>query len=189
MGMKGITIAKASFWLAIAISFFAGSCSAPDTPSNSNQKPYFDLKSYFTQELLRLKPLKEIIKKTTVNEHTEEITLDSMDFNSELQLFMDSDINRASWFGKYQIDTTLTASGEIARLNYAANDPGLRTQSISIDYYTNEVRRVEIVNTSNSALSKSKQHLVYLPKEGFSIESTQSIKFTGENSFLIEVRF
>lgn len=169
--------------------FFACSNQNTNAPTVHPSNPYFDLKAFFNNEIERIAAFKNSKKTTTVNGKVEEKRMDNVDFHSELALFSDADINRSAWIGKYAIDSTFNESRELIQLNYIATDEDLKTKNISIAFERGFVSKIEIQNASTSALAKSHELLTYIPSKGYIIESKQSIRFSADNNYRIEVQF
>jgi hypothetical protein len=177
------------FFCVAAFSMFSCTSSDPQAQKLKNDSPYFDLKAFIDKELIRIGSLRKIKKITSINGITEEKTLDSVDFHKELQLFKDADINRASWIGKYEVDSTYNEDGNLISLKYSANTKDLRTRYLKIEYNGSSIKEIEILNSSYSAFTNSNQVLKYSPFKGYSIESKQGIRFTDNTQIKIEVLF
>ncbi|MEK7254564.1 MAG: hypothetical protein AAB316_07460, partial [Bacteroidota bacterium] len=103
-----------------------------ESKSDSSQ-PFFDLKGYFNQEVQRLANIRSIKKTAVVDGQKEEKMLDTLNFEQELKIFSDNDINRPAWSGKYQMDSIFNENKELVKLNYTASDESLKTQKMEID--------------------------------------------------------
>lgn len=173
----------------IFILFALASCSETPVNVKPGDKKYFDLKGYFDGEAKRLAGLPKVKKIATVDGQREERIIDSLDFEEELKIFSNADINRAAWSDKYAIDSVFNEQQQLTQLNYTSNDKDLRTQKISIDFNENGVSKIFIENSSSSAVADTKQLLTYQPEAGYTIESHQKVSMTDDNTFLVEVQF
>ncbi len=171
------------------ILFALASCSENPVNVKPGEQRYFDLKGYFDGEVKRLTGLPKVKKIATVDGQREERIIDSLDFEEELQIFSNADINRAAWSDKYAIDSVFNDQRQLTQLNYTSNDKDLRTQKISIDFSENAVSKIFIENSSSSAVADTKQLLTYEPGVGYTIESHQKVSLTDDNTFLVEVQF
>src|SRR6185436_6834671 len=120
---------------------FISSCQNP-TQQALVQKPYFDLTSFFTEQINLLQKDSQVVMKTSaINAQTDEHQMNWTDWKREFALFLASDINKASLIGKYAVDTlhTLTGkdSGEV-KIQYKARDSSLHTQLLEVTFNRNE---------------------------------------------------
>ncbi len=187
---NGVNSAKGVVHLvfSIALLAFAG-CSDTPVDVKLSEQLYFDLKGYFDSEVQRLAKFQKVKKTATVDGQQEERTIDSLNFEEELKIFSNADINRAAWSDKYEIDSVFNQQQQLVQLNYTSKDEDLRTKKISIDFEANAVSKVFIENSTSSAVADTKQLLTYEPEVGYTIESHQKVSFTDDNTFLVEVRF
>lgn len=149
---------------------------------------FFDLKGYFNDEIKRLNQENwSVSKKVAINNESEEKTLNSLDFAKELDVFVQSDINRPDWTDKYQIDSTLQ-DGKLVRLHYQALSEKLRTREIEIEFENEQVQKIHIKNGGNNFVAGSQQELTYLPKEGYTIKSRQYTALSKDKELSIKVR-
>ena len=95
--------------------------STTSKPVGGLEKPYFDLKSYFENEKTRLAAISNFKKTTVVDGKEETKQLETINFDNELRIFAEADINRPAWFDKYLIDSILQ-DGNLTRIDYTAKD-------------------------------------------------------------------
>ena len=156
-----------------------------DNPEKiSTQKKYFDLEGFFDQQVAQLYEDSLIVIKTSaINGKTDQHEMAWTDWKKELALFYGSDINKASYIGKYTEDTTFTNDKII--ISYKATDRALRTRSIEIalDSNASDVQLIHIVNESSNFLSSTHEELYYEPFKSYIIRSTQKLLLFGGNTF------
>jgi hypothetical protein len=173
--------------IVLASTLLASCVSAPERKIVDG--PFFNLRTYFQEEIPKLKAKTPIRKQVTVNGETEEQLLDSINFERELRAFSESDINKPAWFDSYSIDSILT-NGQLKQLQYRALKEEFRTREIDIDWTNGkQVEQIRILRRSESPLAKSKQELIYRPQERYQIRSWQEIQFGEDTEILIEVFF
>jgi len=163
-----------------------------DTSSSQKavvEKPFFDLKNYFTQEIERLAEKKNVTKKALFNGKEESKIIENPNFENDLIIFSNTDINRTAWLEKYSIDSTLNAQQELTSIDYAALDNKLKTKSVRVEFVNNVVSSIEITTAGNSAISKTENYLKYSPTKGYSIKSKQDVKLVSKNDINIQVIF
>jgi len=170
--------------------FFGCQSQNEQTPKDTAFDPnYFDLKGYFEEEIDRLQRADAPVRKrVVVNAQSEEKTLDTLDFEQELEVFVESDINEPDWLDKYQVDSTFQ-NNRLTRLTYQALDEQLRTRRLEINFADEQVERIDVLNSGTSRVAGSEQQLTYLPDSGYTITSRQYTILSKDDSLRIEVRF
>lgn len=154
-----------------------------------DQHSFFDLKGFFENEQTRLKGKKEFIKSVKIDGQEEEEIFDQLDFEKELAIFKNSDINKIAWLDKYSVDTTFSASRQISSILYIALDKDLRTQSLKIDFNKEKVSQILIKNKSKSMIASTDQVLTYTPNEGYTVRSGQNMALLDGFDLDVQVRF
>ena len=150
---------------------------------------FFDLKSYINQEVDRLRNEKtQVQKQIELGDKKESIQPKEIDFQQELAIFLNSDINKLAWQEKYQADSTVQ-NGQLTRIHYQAIDTTLRTKLLSIDYMDGDVDQIVIENSTQSIVAKTHQKLIYQPKKGYSINNEQKTLFSKKQQLKLEVEF
>jgi len=170
------------------ISFFFSSC-VEETAIIKQEPTFFDLKKYFKNEQVSLSQKTKIFKTTSVDGDQIEKQSDSLDFNLELKVFEESDINKIAWIDKYEVDSIFDKNGDLEKVIYKAIDEKLRTRQLLISFDENEVDTIEIFNNASGNVAKLEQHLLYIPAYGYTIESTQKTTFSLEHVLKVDVRF
>lgn len=171
------------FWIA-AIVFALPSCK-PDNLKEGAVKEYFDIKGYFDKNIAQLKKQHKPITKTVVhNGKSESKDVEISNWDTELALFAESDINKPAWNGSY---TKLDSAGTVV---YTANDTDLRTRRIIIcKKEDGSINQLSIYNEVNNALYNTSETLNYYPGSGYTIEKYQKVKLLGANSYKISGKF
>lgn len=109
----------------------------------------------------------------TLNGEMDTLYIDQPDFESELDVFIKSDINRPSLSDKYSVDS-LVNSGELYKIIYTAKDEKVNTRKLSIQFDSqNKVMFVDIRLFNGSPITKNVQHIKYIPKVGYKIKDEQ----------------
>jgi len=173
----------------ICCSCLACSNSATDTSEKQSTTRFFDLSQYFQEQVQILANEENIQKKASINGKTESQTIANPSFQQELQLFMDSDINRTSWLDKYSVDSTLNAAGNLTKVTYTALEEKLRTRKVAIAFTEDVITKVDILNATDNVIAQTKQELSYTPRQGYSIKSYQDILFAEPRKIEVEVSF
>lgn len=149
----------------------------------SNEKPFFDIKGFFEEEIAKSK-LSKIKKTVRINGATETKILTDFDLNKELSMFLNSDINKPSLFDKYNVFETDYS------LTYKTTDEALAVQRIKIIKDDNgQTSKIIINRKADTQIYTSDKALTYEPNVGFSIKNAQKVMLSNEKDYEIEVRF
>lgn len=187
--MKITFVKYISLTVAVLFVFGCAEMSPSETAAQLQQKKYFDLEGYFKNEVKRLDAQSNFTKTTYLNGESEERQVEKIDFEKELVIFSDSDINRPAWSDKYEVDSVFNKKKELVQLNYEANDEKLRTRQISIDVNGGVVSKIQIENATKTSVANTQQSLTYEPAKGYAIESRQQVKTIDNAVLRIEVSF
>lgn len=181
---------KKSLYTWVLLLGFLGGCSSnPETTTNSGIETvthrYFSLNDYFLEEAKRLNSENPDVHKTVLIDTTrEEKLLKIENWETELQNFIESDINKDAWVNSYSIDSTGTL------IIYTALEPQLKTRKISLNKNEEgEITEIEIVNTIENNLYNSEQILKYVPNDYYSIDLNQKVRIMGQNTFHVLGKF
>lgn len=151
---------------------------------------YFDLSGFIKKEAERLaKTNAEVSKTAFLNGKEEMKKMAISDWEKELNSFVEADINRKSFLGKYAADS-IVREGQLSVMRYSAQKENLRTRELSVIYDKdrNPVKIIAVLYTGN-ILYTSHQQLSYEPDKGFWISGKQTIRFLEPDSFSVTAIF
>ncbi len=156
----------------------------PEVKQGNGSLRYFDLKRYFNAEATRLN-LKQtpILKTASYNGHEYTKPAKIKNWKRELALFIESDINKASWKDSYQVKSNADS------IVYNAIDTALHIRQILVILRDTQVRSVRIKNFTKNLLYQTKEQLTYFPDSLYSIKKNQKILFLGLNNYTITGKF
>ncbi len=160
-----------------------------DTAIGKKQLSFFDLKAYFETQKRQLVEIEKFKKTTIIDGKQIEKELDSIDFNLELIVFEESDINKIAWIDKYLVDSVYDKNGLLNKLIYKATDDKLRTQQMLISFSQNAVDTIRIFNNSSGSVADLEQRLLYIPTYGYTIESKQKTTISAQHVVTVAVQF
>ena len=171
------------FWI-LAIVFALPSCK-PDNLKEGAVNEYFDIKGYFEKNIAQLKKQHHVVTKTVVhNGASQSKNVEAINWDTELALFAESDINKPAWKGSY---AKRDSAGAVI---YSAKDAELRTRRIVIGKTKDgSIKQISIYNQVNNALYNTRETLNYYPDSAYTIEKYQKVKLLGANTYKITGRF
>lgn len=156
----------------------------PAIKETGAQIKFFDIKDYFKHEAARLTKLNRDVKKSVEHNGDKDAKkVHIANWDRELNLFTESDINKPAWSRSYAVDSTAS------NITYKAKFPELKTRYITICRTNGKVTAIEIENDTHNLLYNTTEKLTYLPDTFYQIEKTQKVKVMGGNSYKIKGEF
>lgn len=145
------------------------------------KRRFLDIKGYVSQEVKRLEKQKATIDKTVSKNGVPEIRKSlSPDWNIELALFSESDINKPAWIDSYSVNF------DGSNVSYNALDNKLRTRSIVIKKNkSGKLTELMVVNRTSNYLYSSSEELLYIPDSIYRIIKKQDVILLGKNNYKI----
>jgi hypothetical protein len=171
----------------LALVFLALSLAACQQKETSKKQiEYVDLRGYFNAEANRLNAQKFTFTKTVcINRKKESKLLNkSIDWEKELSVFKEADINKPAFKGMYQISmlpnktiyTTLSKNASVKR--------------IEIDFgNTKKPVGIRIFQLTKNMIYQSTDTLSYYPDSIYSIHKKQEVRVLGTTVYTIEGKF
>ena len=163
--------------------FLSYSCTQNE--QNKTQKvAYFSLKNYFETEAERLNALNLQIHKTVaINDVNEHKLVKINNFGNELNTFISSDINKASWRGAF-----IVKKDEHLAL-YTTENKKIPVKKLEIRYQNNRIKSIQVFLRTANILYHSSDTLTYFPDSLYEIKKTQKIKLLKEKRYVVIGKF
>jgi flagellar motor protein MotB len=158
--------------------------------SSNTQKAtasYFSLQQFFNDEAQRLQKNNTKLEKViTLNENEETKTISNIDWQKELALFKEADLNKPSWYDQYRIDST--QQNQELHISYTALNDKLRTKSVQLIFSNNNnyPHLIKIARNTNNLLYNLEEQYSYRSNEGYHIKSHQKIMGLNPSTFEIK---
>jgi hypothetical protein len=153
----------------------------PDIKQGGTTLKYFDISGYFKADTARLRKLNPTVNKTvTHNNVTENKTVHITNWGQELNLFIQSDINRPAWKNSYAVQVMDSL------IIYKAKSPDLHTTKIIIKKDGDKVKWILIFNHTKNLLYETREKLSYFPDSVYLIQKSQQVRLMGRNNYRIE---
>jgi hypothetical protein len=122
--------------------------------------------------------------KTVHHDATKETkTVHVNNWDDELSLFTDADINKPAFKNSYK------AVDEDGLLVYKARDKDLKVQELIIKRVGQNIKYILIYTRVENLLYKTTQKLTYFPDSVYRIETVQHVRLLGTNTYFIEGKF
>jgi hypothetical protein len=128
--------------------------------NDENTNIYFNINQFLNQQIKALNTQKPSVQKTVISDtKTETNKLIIKDWQKELKMFAEADINKSIFKGSYTLDES--QNGSNLQKTYKARKPSLKTKSISIWYSsTQKVQKIEIDYAESNFLFGSDKKLI-----------------------------
>jgi hypothetical protein len=170
-------------WLLLLIipSFLACRKSKVSEPS---KKSYFDLKTYFEKEAVRLSKLNPSLKKrVSINEDEQSQTLKITNWPTELEIFKEADINKSSWKGEF------TISKQNNQWQYQTKNPKIPVKLIEIIETEGQVKSIKIIKSTHNIFYQTTDSLLYYPDSLYQIVKHQDIRLLKPKRYEVIAKF
>lgn len=156
------------------------SCNQQKESEANTDLLYFDVKGYFGKEIARLRKLKPSVNKTvSINETNENKILKITDWEKELAIFLNADINKTSWKGSFVI------SKQNGSDVYTSSSKKIPVKIITVKRDSLRIRKIEIIIAYQNILYQSHDTLSYYPDSLYEIKKEQKIRFLKEKKYSI----
>lgn len=167
-------------------------CSAP-TSNQPSQKKYFDLKSFVDQQVAWLSQTKpKVSKKVEATHQTEQLLSDDIDWQRELEIFAQADINKPSYVSSYEMSDQ-TPNTYIYQLK-DGEDLTVKFLKVVLDAVSKQPKQIEALLRTSNYLYDSERQIGLTCTVGadgkarikrYRIEGYQQIIFGDKESFKI----
>lgn len=145
---------------------------------------YFDLQSYFKQEATRLNQARPLVEKTVmVNGEEEKKKLNIPDWQNELSVFADADINKSAWKGAFKVSKM--TDGDI----YATDEDKIPVKEVRVFKKDNKITGIRIFMRTENYLYNSLDTLAYYPDSTYQISKVQHIRLLNKKAYKITGKF
>jgi len=160
------------------------------SPTASVEKVFFDLPTFFQQEIDLLQSKVTALEKTaTINGVREVQRVENFELAKELSIFINADINKSTWVDQYQVDSTWQETKELKRVQYTALNDNLKTKKLTVSFDRGAVSSIEIQKAIDNIAIQSNQILTYYPKKGYRIKNEQSMVLSNSQKVEVEVKY
>lgn len=164
--------------MVFALAFF--SCNQQKEAEANTDLLYFDTKGYFEKEALRLKKINPVVQKSVfINGSVESKSTKIDDWEKELSIFVDADINKTSWKGSFKISKTPDTE------NYISDNRKIPVKRITVVKLDNKITSIKIIRENKNIIYHSADTLSYYPDSLYEIRKQQKIKMLNPKKYII----
>ena len=150
------------------------SCSQKEEMNSQLPSSFFSMIDFMEDEKKWMVNDKiSLTKILSLNGETDTLYVQQPDFELELDVFINADINKPALSDKYSVDS-IFRSDKLYKITYTAKDEKLKTRKLSVRFDSqNKVVNVDIRLFNGSPITKNVQHLIYWPNNGYVIKNEQ----------------
>jgi len=173
------------------IAVLLGSCSKDPTEVYfEDQRFYYDLPKCMNQQVNALNEMGKVVrKKLTKDGQTQIIERNSVNWSEELELFIESDINRPAWRGAFIADTVYLERMMVITYQTERKEIPVRNVVVTLDRASKQCLRLTIDRKTENFLYSSNQKLFFNPGEGYTIKGHLKVPWIFESEFIVESAF
>lgn len=180
-------------FLFIFIALFFNSCNDYKKEETAKEKLYVNLDSIVQSDIdFNTRENCQQEKLAFVNALKEKKIMDSVDWQKELEILKDCDINKPSWKGKFKVDivpTTIAHPG-CTQYFYRSLDTKIPIRSITVNTDSlNRILNIYIQKKIESFLFSSNQQIEYIPHFGYSVRSDQKTSLFNTFNINVDVKY
>jgi len=168
-----------------------GSCTKdPAEIYYDDQRFYYDLPSFMAKQVSNLHDKKQWVRKrVTKDGHTHIIERGNINWQEELEGFIECDINRPAWRGEFRVDTIFLERLFVITYKTENEEIPVKNVVITIDKDTRQCLQVTVDRRSKNFLYTSDQKLFFTTGEGYMMKGKLSVTFLFDSEYAVESEF
>lgn len=155
-----------------------------------DQRYYYDLPAFISKQISNLKSKKQWVRKhVTKDGRSHIIERGDIDWNDELGVFLESDINRPAWRGEFKIDSI--SLERVFVITYKTENPEIPVKNVvvTVDKDTKQCLQISVDRRTENFLYSSDQSLFFTTGEGYMMKGKLSVSYLFDSEYSIESEF
>lgn len=173
-------------FLLISFVLLVYSCAEP--PNEIKSVKYFDIPAFFNEQAEILDASKPEITKVLYTNGKEETLRSKPDsWKDELSIFSGINLNKSSYIGKYQVDSTVIDNYVV--VHYTTGDKKLPVKSCTFKKTDAEIDWIEIKKEDRSLALNSELFWRFVPDSGYFVSGSQQIAKLNPSIYKVSVIF
>lgn len=155
-----------------------------------DQRYYYDLPKFFENQINNLKSKGQWVRKhVTKDGHSHIIERGNIDWNEELGVFLDSDINRPAWRGEFKVDTINLEREYVITYKTGNEQIPVKNVVVTIDKQSKQCLKLTVDRRTENFLYKSDQSLYFTTGEGYIMKGKLSVTYLFDSEYAIDTEF
>jgi hypothetical protein len=168
-------------------------CSCSKDPTEvyyEDQRFYYDLPSFITKQAKNLQSKSQWVRKhVTKDGHSHIIERGDIEWMDELDLFIESDINRPAWRGQFKVDTIKLEREYVITYKTENKQIPVKNVVVTIDKDTKQCLKVTVDRRTDNFLYQSDQSLYFTTGEGYMMKGKLSVSYLFDSEYSIDSEF
>lgn len=168
-------------------------CSCAKDPTEvyyEDQRFYYDLPSFMSRQVDNLQNKGQWVRKhVTKDGHSHIIERGDIDWEEELDLFIESDINRPAWRGEFKVDTINLEREYVITYKTVNKQIPVKNVVVTIDKDTRQCLKLTVDRSTKNFLYTSDQSLYFTTGEGYMMKGKLSVSLLFDSEYSIESEF
>lgn len=169
------------------------SCSKGQDPVEAyydDQRYYYDLPSFISKQANNLQDKSQWVRKrVTKDGHSHIIERGDIEWLEELDLFLESDINRPAWRGEFKVDTIKLEREYVITYKTENKQIPVKNVVVTIDKDTRQCLKVTVDRRTKNFLYQSDQSLYFTTGEGYMMKGKLSVSYLFDSEYSIDTEF
>lgn len=155
-----------------------------------DQRFYYDLPSFITKQANNLQSKSQWVRKqVTKDGHSHIIERGDIEWMEELDLFIESDINRPAWRGEFKVDTIRLEREYVITYKTDNKQIPVKNVVVTIDKETKQCLKVTVDRRTENFLYQSDQSLYFTTGEGYMMKGKLSVSYLFDSEYSIDSEF
>ena len=167
-------------------------CSCSKDPTEvyyEDQRFYYDLPSFITKQANNLQSKSQWVRKhVTKDGHSHIIERGDIEW-MELDLFIESDINRPAWRGQFKVDTINLEREYVITYKTENKQIPVKNVVVTVDKETKQCLKVTVDRRTKNFLYQSDQSLYFTTGEGYMMKGKLSVSYLFDSEYSIDSEF
>ena len=168
-------------------------CSCSKDPAEvyyEDQRFYYDLPSFMSKQVENLQSRGQWVRKhVTKDGHSHIIEHGDVDWKEELDLFIESDINRPAWRGEFKVDTIDLEREYVITYKTSNEQIPVKNVVVTIDKDTRQCLKLTVDRRTKNFLYTSDQSLYFTTGEGYMMKGKLSVSSLFDSEYSIDSEF
>lgn len=172
------------------ILFFSLMACKSGQEKKAEYKKYFDLIQFGEQEKASLEGDTTGIfeKRVTVNGKCEVKKMNKIEWDTDLELLREFDINKPSWQSSFSQTETVLPNGQLIRIIATDSMPQVKEVKV-VKNQSGKVMEVYAIRCTKNFLYELTQSVHYFTDSLYQLKSSQKIWLLGDKKFFMEIKF
>ena len=156
--------------------------------SAGEKQSYFSVPNYIKKEEgLLLKKRAGLFKNILFDKKSDSVYIDHPDWDKELELIGELDINKSAWKGSFDVDTLIRSGNTI--VSYKPKRKEISVRLLQIFFNGSTPEKLHIIKLNQNFVYSSRMELWYYSQRGFLINGKQNVLNFLDKQYSIQANY